>query len=368
MFVKLPVFVMALVGLSGSLQAGGKVWGVEMRTSHTDPVTGAVIVEIAATAGASSNLYFHFPNFTADNRYVIFSNDRTGSPQLYRASIATGEVAQLTDEPGVAAASASPDPTDARRVYFARDTAVYAVDVETFAQRKIADLPGRTSQPTLSKDGKTMAVGFQVNDKTWEIGVVDVATGAYRHVIQQGFRIGHVQHSPVEPVIFYTWETSGYAPQRTWLVNTDGTGNRPFYANTEQSKWLTPLKEWITHEAWMPATGEMTMIHDRMGILLVKTSGEWRMVTKGWYWHAASTMDGKRLIADDFDGKLWIIDVATGEAKLLATGLREPKAIHNHPSWDRSGRYVIFNYTHGGKQTLGVIDVAAWERNGRRSN
>lgn len=334
--------------------------GVE-KTAHPDPVTGATIVEITQ-AGASSNLYFHFSNFTADNRYVIFANDRTGKWQLYRASIPDGEIVQLTKEPGVEAASACPDPTDARRVYFVRQGAVYSVDVETLAQRKVADLPGRSaSQPTLSQDGKTMAFGFQADEKTWEIGVIDVATGKYRRVIQQGFRIGHVQHSPTDAVIFYTWETSGYAPQRTWLVNSDGTANRPFYANIEQAKWLTPLKEWITHEAWVPASGQMTMIHDRFGILLVDKSGDWRVVTKGWYWHAASTVDGKRLIADDFDGKLWLIEVATGSAKLLATGLRQPKAIHNHPSWDRTGRYVIFNYTHDSKQTLGLIDVAAWE-------
>lgn len=335
----------------------GKSWGVE-RSEHTDPVTGARIVELA-TKGASSNLYFHFSNFTADNKYVIFANDRTGSMQLYRASVATGEIVQLTDEPGVAAASACPDPTLASRVYFVKGRAIQALDVETFAQRKIADLPAAgASQPTLSRDGKTMAVGFQAGPSTWEIGVVDVPGGTYRRVLQQGFRIGHVQHSPTDPVIFYTWETSGYAPQRSWLVNVDGTGNRPFYANTEQAKWQTPLKEWMTHEAWVPATGQMTMIHDRHSIILVDKSGEWRTVTKGWYWHAASTMDGTRLIADDFDGKLWIIDVATGSSKLLATGVREPKQIHAHPSWDRTGRYVLFNYTHGGKQTLAVIDVA----------
>lgn len=337
-----------------------KSWGVE-KTSQADPITGAAIVEIA-TAGISSNLYFHFSNFTADNRYVIFANDRSGSRQLYRASIPAGEIVQLTDEPGVDATSACPDPTDARRVYYVRQGTVYSIDVETFAQSKIADLPGRgASQPTLSKDGKTMAFGFQADEKTWEIGVVDIPTGKYRRVIQQGFRIGHVQHSPTDPVIFYSWETSGYAPQRTWLVNSDGSGNRPFYANIEPSKWLTPLKEWITHEAWVPATGQMTMIHDRFGILLVDRTGAWRVVTKGWYWHAASTVDGRRLIADDFDGKLWLIDVATGATKLLASGVRQPKAIHNHPSWDRAGRSVIFNYTHDGKQTLGWIDVAAWE-------
>ena len=50
-----------------------------------------------------------------------------------------------------------------------------------------------------------------------------VQTGEYRTVITQGFRIGHVQYSPTDDSIFYVWETGGYAPQRTWLVDADGT-------------------------------------------------------------------------------------------------------------------------------------------------
>jgi hypothetical protein len=274
-------------------------WGVEKR-AHADPVTGARIVELA-TAGVSTNLYIHFSNFTADNRYLILKARSCNSP-MNRAS-RPPPPARIPPMPGAST--------------FCVRGAVYSIDVETFAQRKIAYLPGRGAlQPALSKDGKTMAFGFQAGENMWEIGVIDIATGKYRRVIQQGFRIGHVQHSPTEPVIFYAWETGGYAAQRTWLVNADGSGNRPFYANTEPPKWLTPLKEWITHEAWVPATGQMTMIQDRFGILLAKPSGEWRVVTKGWYWHTASTVDGKRLIADDFDGKLWLIDVATGSAKL----------------------------------------------------
>ncbi|MBL8216876.1 MAG: hypothetical protein JNK87_39515 [Bryobacterales bacterium] len=334
----------------------GKDWGVE-KVSHVDAVTGATVVELTAK-GKSSNLYFHFPNFTADNRYLIFGNDRTGRMELYRVAVPGGEIVQLTDEEGVAAGSACPDPTDARRVYFVKKGAVWSLDVESFSQKKVAEVQGKgLGQPSLSGDGKTMAVGFQVDEGTWEVGVIEVASGKYRRVVRQGFRIGHVQHSPTDAVIFYVWETGGYAPQRTWIVKADGSGNRPLYASTESSKWVTPLKEWVTHEAWVPATGEMTMILDKVGILLVDVRGKWRMVAKGWYWHAASTVDGKRLIADDFEGRLWVVDVRTGEAKLLATGLREARGIHLHASWDRTGRWVIFNYTHEGKQRLGMIEV-----------
>ena len=111
---------------------------------------------------------------------------------------------------------------------------------------------------------------------------MNVQTGEYKTVITQGFRLGHVQHSPTDPIIFYVWETGGYAPQRTWLVNADGTGNRPFYARTDQKTWFTPLKEWITHEAWIAGTGEMTMINDKQGVMIVNKDGTARMARAPW--------------------------------------------------------------------------------------
>jgi hypothetical protein len=47
----------------------------------------------------------------------------------------------------------------------------------------------------------------------------------------------------------------------------------PFYAVTSQTNWFTPLKEWVTHEAWVQETGEMTMINDKLGVMLVRKDG-----------------------------------------------------------------------------------------------
>ena len=60
----------------------GKDWGVE-RQSYLDPVTGVRIWEMTKGPSSGDNLYFHFSNFTADNRYLIFVSDRTGSSQIF---------------------------------------------------------------------------------------------------------------------------------------------------------------------------------------------------------------------------------------------------------------------------------------------
>lgn len=339
----------------------GRDWGVEQRT-YADPVTGLEVRELTASGSAADNLYFHCSNFTADNRYVLFTSDRSGSRQLFRAEVESGRLVQLTDEPGVAASGACPDPTAAGRVYLLRGAEALALNLEDFSTRRVGEIPGPYvggfQAPSVSGDGRWLATGKQRDAANWEIGLLDTATGAYRAVLTQGFRIGHVQHSPKEPVIFYVWETGGYAPQRTWLVNADGSGNRPFYVRTAPTNWFTPLKEWVTHEAWVAGTGDMTMVNDKLGVMLVKPSGEARMVREGHYWHAAASPDGSRIVADDFDGRLWLIEVATGEVRLLATGLRDTVRVHPHASFDRRGHYVQF-HTGRTHETVALMDLRA---------
>ena len=353
--------LLLLTGVAEILAAdAGRDWGIE-RQAYLDPVTHVRVWELTKPGSVSDNLYFHFSNFTADNRYVIFVSNRTGSSQLFRAEVETGRIVQLTDGPRVNAHAACPDHTDARRLYYLRGPEVIALDVLDFTERKVGEIPsphvGGFQQPTLSGDGQWMTLTRQRDEATWEIGLMNTATGEYRTVITQGFRIGHVQHSPTDPLIFYVWETGGYAPQRTWLVQSDGSRNRPFYARTDPKTWFTPLKEWVTHEAWVKDTGEMTMINDKQGVMLVAPDGSARMVTGGDYWHAAARPDGKFLVLDDNQGRIWLLETATGNRRLLATGVRDGvRAVHAHASFDRLGRYVQF-HTGRTHETVALVDL-----------
>jgi Tol biopolymer transport system component len=327
-----------------------------------DPVSGVRVWELTTSSNRADNLYFHVSNFTADNRYLLFVGERAASTQLYRAEVETGRIVQLTDDPALAARSACPDHTNPRRVYHLRGPEVWALDIIDLTARKVGEIPephvGGFLQPTLSGDGKQMALGKQRDAENWEVGLMDLETGAYRTVVTQGFRITHVQHSPTDAIIFYVWETGGYAPQRTWLVNADGTRNRPFYARTSPTNWFTPLKEWVTHEAWVYGTGQMTMINDKVGVMLVDKNGDARLVREGHYWHAAARPDGRFIVLDDMQGRLWLIETATGNTALLGAGLREVvRTVHPHPSFDRLGRYVQF-HTGRTHETVALIDLA----------
>lgn len=325
--------------------------------SYRDPVTGLRIVEFTPPGRTASNLYYHFPNFTADSRYAIFSS----GGQIHAYEVATGKSRQFTIDPNTSPSTACPDPRDKRRLFYMQGHDVMALDVESGAIRRIGSVPpphvGGPRQPSVSHDGKSLAVSKKRDDANWEIGLIDIATGSYKTVLTQGFNIGHVQHSPTDPLIFYVWETGGYAPQRTWIVNADGNGNRPFYYRTDPKSWFTPLKEWVTHEAWVYGTGDMTMVNDKVGVMLVSKDGSSRMLKEGRFWHAAAAPDGKQVVLDDFDGRLWLLETATGNLRLLATGLRDKhREVHAHASFDWTGRYVLFN-TGRTHPTVGLIDL-----------
>lgn len=356
----LPLGLGLCLGGAGQADDVGRDWGVERR-GYADPETGIEVVELTQRSHVADNLYFHFSNFTADNRYLILVSNRTGSWQLYRVEVETGRIVQLTDDAAFSARTACLDHTEARRLYGFRGREVVALDLVDFTARKIGEVPppdlGGFQQPSLSGDGEWLAMTRQRDEANWEIGLMRVTTGEYRTVITQGFRVGHVQHSPVDALIFYVWETGGYAPQRSWMVQADGTGNRPMYYRTDPKTWFTEAKEWVTHEAWVPGQGKMTMINDKVGLMMVNSAGQSEMIGRGNFWHGAASPDGALVVLDDMGGRLWLMKVADGSTLLLAAGLRDAvRTVHPHPSFDRRGHYVQF---HSGRthETVAVIDL-----------
>ncbi|MCC6588379.1 MAG: hypothetical protein IT168_16925 [Bryobacterales bacterium] len=342
------------------LAAAPAVDSLAERTSYQDPLSGLTIHKLTSQAKAS-NLYYHVSNFTADNSNVILAVQRGEHWQICRSVVATGQLVQLTNEPGVAAHGALPHPANPKLIYYFIGPKLIEMDIFTRQTRTVGTIPGPmiggSGQPSFSHDLKSLAISKRRDEANYEIGLMDLQSGAYRTVLTTGIRIGHVQHSPTDPVIFYVWETGGYAPQRSWIVNDDGSANRPYYYRVDQKTWFTPLKEWMTHEAYVKDTGQMTMIMDKVGILLVEKDGASKMLTYGKFWHAAARHDGKYIVTDDFDGHLWLLEVATGNMRLLAGNTRRNnRGTHAHASFDRDGKWVLFNnsYDH---DTVSIVAV-----------
>jgi oligogalacturonide lyase len=219
---------------------------------------------------------------------------------------------------------------------------------------------------------------------------MNLKTGEIKFIVAVPFQIGHVQTNPWVPgEIVFCWETGGKAPQRTWVVNADGTGLRPLYA--EQSF------EWITHEAVItkdevaiamismnrrpPAAAGASTGEPRVspwgpagspdhpsgvGIVNLRTRAI-RIVGQvpegdpgSSIWHVNGSADGRWAAADDFQFRLWLIDRHSGEMVLLSdNGHVTTAADHQHPTFNAAGTKIEIQSAmlSADKRTLNICVV-----------
>ena len=349
----------------------GRDWGVE-RKAYNDPVTGIRVWEMSAQK--ADNLYFHFSNFTADNRALLFVSDRTGSEQLYRQQLQNGEdhtTHRRSTDRGTQRLSGSTRQhyrlSSARhrglgaRYPKLHDTYDWNRAGSTSRRLAAADRQRRWPFPHHDHPARQINVGDRTDGSVYgqvsygnPAGLSDRPRAAQPHGSGDLLCLGDGRLCAAALL-------AGESP--------DETGNRPFYAPVDPKHWLTPMKEWMTHEAWVAGTGAMTMVNDKIGIMVVEKDGTARVVRAGNYWHAAARPDGRYIAIDDSAGNVWIAETATGSIRLLATGIRNTVPVHGHISFDGQGRYIQF---HSGRahETVAIIDledpsVRAWNGTGR---
>lgn len=80
---------------------------------YKDSTSGAEVLEFAPSDPQPTNLYFHSPNFTADNRLVIVAWSESGKAQISAYDVASPHINALTTGDGVSASTACPHPTKA---------------------------------------------------------------------------------------------------------------------------------------------------------------------------------------------------------------------------------------------------------------
>jgi oligogalacturonide lyase len=145
-----------------------------------------------------------------------------------------------------------------------------------------------------------------------------------------------------------------------WIINSDGTENRPFYTET--------YDEWVTHETWWTSDRMLFVIwpkNEQMklkpyGIASISFSNFSHTIHDQYvYWHVCGTPDGKYAVGDTFDGKLFRVDVRSGKRTLLTQGHRPSGARnHPHPSISPDGKRVLFVSSKFGNWDLMTVDLS----------
>lgn len=384
----------------------------------TDPVTGTQLTFLTSTPVGDSKIYQTHNQWTADGKWIIFRSDRVKNEAM-AVNEETGEMVQVTEGGYEGMLNVA---RNSMKLYFLRNTKnedsrrelkIIEVDLEKlFADSKAGTLkpeaayqrvcgttpPDWEAGGDMALDGDEDWVWFRVGKAEAQkhlpegtkmeenfgprrmgagpagIAGMNIHTGEFKYVVSVPFQVGHIQTNPWVPgQIIFCWETGGKAPQRAWIVNSDGSGLRPLYPESEY--------EWVTHEAVISPDEVAIAIMGHRQIQNTTTKGAEGTDVKGanpgqeaaWgpsgtrekptglgivnintremtiagqtqegsgLWHVNGSADKRFAVGDDFSRSLYLIDRKTHEMILLTTGHKTTAADHPHPTFSPDGTRI----------------------------
>lgn len=320
--------------------------------------------------------------WTADGKWIIFSSNRSRSGKaIFLVNEESGEIVQVTNEKvntGFLNLSrktmtlyyfrtVSRNGQDQRELIEAdlakilKDSAKSAIKPAEEYRRTVAKIPldWSISGASLDADESAIYVGIvhpnaqgkipALKEKTTsELNAIDLKTGKIRKVLPEiPFRIGHVQSNfKIPGEIAYCQETGGDAEQRLWLVQADGTGNRPVYRESPE--------EWVTHETFSNPDEMMFILSGNHPDFRVKPTGiavinlrsnavrllgqtDWK---DGLFWHCNGSPDGRFATGDTHNGKLFLINRSNCQQTLLSSG-HPQRPNHLHPIFSPNSQKIL---------------------------
>jgi oligogalacturonide lyase len=407
LFVNLPV-----------LPQTGKRFPSERKVIK-DPVTGTELVFLTSTPAGDRKIYPTHNQWTSDGEWLIFSSGRVKGEAL-AVNEKTGIMVQVTEEgyrsmllvarksmklyymrkPEGFAARGAREITEVDLASLFADSEAGALKKASSYQRICGRIPPELqARGNMALDGSEEWIWFQVGKSTamphlpegteiepdfgprnmgagpGGIAGMNIHTGEIKYVVSVPFQVGHIQSNPWVPgQIIFCWETGGKAPQRTWIVNSDGSGLRPLYPESDY--------EWVTHEAVIspeevafsimghrkiPVTSADTPAEHTpadnanpgqepewgisgtrlkptgLGIVNINTR---EMIIAGQipfgsgFWHVTGSSDGRFVAGDNFARDIYLIDRHTHEMMLLSTGHKTTAADHPHPTFSPDGTKI----------------------------
>jgi len=414
--IKLVISIaLSLVYISLNAQIGKRF--PSERKEIKDSVTGNKLIFLTSTPAGDSKIYQTHNQWTSDGKWLIFRSGRVKGEAM-AVNEKSGELVQVTEGGYVGMLNVA---RKSMKLYFMRkqendSTSLAIVEVDLsklFADSKAHKLKPATeyqricgtTRPELEAGGdmaldgsedwvwfrvgkaeaaKHLAADVKIEENFGPrkmgagpagIAGMNIKTGEIKYVTSVPFQIGHIQTNPwVAGQIIFCWETGGKSPQRTWIVNSDGSGLRPLYPEASY--------EWITHEAVISNEEVAIAI---MGHRKIKTKSDsasikgtdvtgtnsgqdasWgdcgtrekpsglgvvninthEMIIAGQtpsgsdFWHVNGSADKRFLVGDDFARNIYLIDRKTHEMMLLSTGHKVTAGDHPHPTFSPDGTKI----------------------------
>ncbi len=376
-FSSLIIALVVSAAMHASASNVGKQFPSEKKT-FTDEKSGLQITALTTSKSKDDKLYQTHPNWLADGEHIIFNSDRSGETQLFAVNEASGVITQLTDGSPISFAC-----LDRRRnhLIIIQDSKVKRIDAGRILADSAQDslktasayeticgvLPEHfelRDKHTLDADGQWLYQCIRdKNTDEYMLVKFNLESGEWTRFLKPSFMPGHIQANPVIPgLIMYCHETGGDAPYRIWVCRSDGSGNQPLYLESKD--------EWVTHEVWwgmdrvlFNLSQENKKMGDKpFGIASVRYPDRTPMMHyEGPNWHVAGTPDQRYGVVDTFKGELILVDIATGETRLLCQGNRPNDKVHAHQSISPNGGRILFASGKFGNYDIMTLKIPVWD-------
>jgi tricorn protease len=298
---------------------GGKnrpIWIVDLKTYdlETTPSAGGATTDLVVAQAGAPRGSSHFDAKTAEskntdpvwanNDVVAFLSDRDGVSNVWSYDTKSKKLAQLTSfsDYDVKALDAA---SDGDALVFEQAGYIHLLDTKSGKEHVVnitaagdfpwmmaqwKDVSGSMSNLTLSPTGKRIAV-----EARGEIFTIPADKGDVRNLTNSS---GSAEHEPA-------WSPDG--KQLSYF--SDKSGEYALYI--ESADGLTP-------------------------------SREIKIPTTGHFYTAAWSPDGKRIMFHSADLKLWVVDVATGQAKVVGNDPWMVPTRTMNPAWSPDGKWIAY--------------------------
>jgi Tol biopolymer transport system component/imidazolonepropionase-like amidohydrolase len=325
------------------------------------------------------------PHWSPDGTRLAFSSDRGGSYDVWLLTLKTSEVRQVTSH---AANDYMPSwSPDGREIAFAsdrRERGVYAVDVQSGAERLVAAETRVIAAPVFSRDGATiaysafegavsqlMAGGANIADANEDVFPFRsnwTATGDLLYTADGQIKRRPAAGGPARVVPFtaaITLARAPFTPKRRvfspagpqpvrglmhpavspdgkqvafaalgdlWLAATTGGEVTPERLTNDRFVEIDP--------AWSPDGTRLAFSADRSGsmdlwVRDLRTRTDRKLASNATA--AAWSPDASQIVFLNPGAELQVLDVATGQTRRAHDRLNEP----GRPSWSPDGRFVV---------------------------
>ncbi len=217
-----------------------------------DPDTGHRVIRLSREDGTAS-LYFHQNAYSADGKKLVVTNPHG----IATINLETRAIEQVVE--GRVNILVTGHKTG--RIYYTRDGAIFATDLDTKKTTEIAKMPPQAgprgavavnADETLlvgiapDPDGKVIPRTPPANggggslEANWAAGTpkmlytIEIATGKFRKIYTENDWTNHLQMSPTDPnLIMFCHEGPWHYNDRVWTIRTDGTGLKLMHERTQ---------------------------------------------------------------------------------------------------------------------------------------